>query len=173
MKPVILIGASRAGKSTFSKMLFKKYKNVQIISGDMIRISYEKWKKEEVKGNKEFNNFLLDIFNNSIKYFDDYIYVLDAADIEISDLKNIKKEDYNIFVFGYPDIEVENLLDIWNKIDTKWITNKTQKELKEKALRNIGKSKSIQKECIENNIKFINTSKDRLKVLKKLLKECE
>ncbi len=51
MKGIVLIGASRAGKSTFSQMLMKELKSCQIISGDLVRLAYrdEIYKYKTVK----------------------------------------------------------------------------------------------------------------------------
>ena len=40
MKGIVLIGASRAAKSTFSQMLMQELKSCQIISGDLVRLAY-------------------------------------------------------------------------------------------------------------------------------------
>ena len=40
MKNIILIGAPRAGKSTFSKMLSDRLGNVTIIQTDLLRLAF-------------------------------------------------------------------------------------------------------------------------------------
>ena len=40
MKNIILIGASRAGKSTFTKLLNEKLNNLTIIKTDLLRLAF-------------------------------------------------------------------------------------------------------------------------------------
>lgn len=59
MKSIVLLGVSRAGKSTFAQMLSKELKSCRIISGDLVRLAYRdeilqdllKWTKNELEKN--------------------------------------------------------------------------------------------------------------------------
>ena len=146
MKGIVLIGASRAGKSTFSQMLMKELKSCQIISGDLVRLAYrdEIYKDKTVKAGlmkeiPEYRKFLKSYFDYSVKYSESLYVILDTVDFKPEDYKLF--ENNIIIVFGYPDLTKEECLDNWR-------TYQDSKKYK---------------------LKFVNTSFNREKVLTELL----
>lgn len=118
MKSIVLIGASRAGKSTFAGMLSKELKSCQIISGDLVRLAYrdEIYKNKNIKSSSmkeipEYRNFLKSYFNYTIKHDNSIYTMLDTVDF--------KSRDYGLFknsliiVFGYSKLTKEECLNNW------------------------------------------------------------
>lgn len=177
MNSIVLIGASRAGKSTFANMLMPELKDCQIISGDMVRLAY----RDEIYKNKnihsglmkeipEYRNFLKSYFDYTVKYNKNLYTILDTVDFKPCDYKLFQNS--LIIVFGYPKLTKEECLYNWkNYIEhNDWTLNKTDKELLEKAQRAIQDSKQFQADCQKYNLKFVDTSFNRSEVLNELLK---
>lgn len=173
MKNIMLLGITRSGKSTFAELLHNKY-NYNIIHGDMIKASYQKNIKNisgtELKESKEYRNFIKNIFKNEIKY-NNMNYAIDTVDIFPSDITEEEKENYSIFFFGYPNIEVNELVNIWKKTDLEFTKKFTKKELIEKAQRGIENSKRIMEECQKYKLTFIDTTYNRENIFNQLLNE--
>lgn len=176
MKSVVLIGASRAGKSTFAGMLSKELKSCQIISGDLVRLAYrdEIYKNKDVKSSlmkeiPEYKKFLKSYFDYTIKYGGSIYTILDTVDFKPSDYKMFKNS--LIIVFGYSKLTKEDCLINWRTHTeaNDWTSHKTDEELLNKAQRTIDDSKQFQKECKKYHLKFVDTSFNRDKVLKELL----
>lgn len=176
MKSVVLIGASRAGKSTFAKMLSKELKSCQIISGDIVRLAYrdEIYKNKNVKSSlmkeiPEYKRFLKSYFDYTIKYGDSIYTILDTVDFKPSDYKLF--ENSLIIVFGHPKLTKEDCLHNWRTHtgSNDWTSHKTDEELLNKAKRTIADSKHFLRECKKYHLKFVDTSFNRDKVLKELL----
>ena len=171
MKNVMLIGVSRSGKTTFAKMLKQKYPEYNIIHGDMLKKSFEKNidNSKKLKEIKEYRNFVKDYF--CFEYtINDMNYILDTVDVFPCDITEEDKKNTIIIAFGYPNITVDELIDIWKNVDNSWLKNKDDKFLLEKATKGLEKSKFFESECKKYNITFIDTSKNRSAVLSELLK---
>lgn len=94
MKGIVLIGASRAGKSMFSQMLMQEFKSWQIISGDLVRLAYrdEIYKDKTIKFGlmkeiPEYRKFLKSYFDYSVKYSESLYIILDTVDFKPKDYK--------------------------------------------------------------------------------------
>ncbi len=126
MKSIVLIGVSRAGKSTFAGMLSKELKSCQIISGDLVRLAYrdEIYKNKNIKAGlmkeiPEYRNFLKSYFDYTIKYGDSIYTILDTVDFNPSDYKMFKNS--LIIVFVYPKLTKEDCLHNWQLIQNQMI----------------------------------------------------
>ena len=173
MKNIMLLGVTRSGKSTFATILHDKY-NYNVINGDMIKASYQKnilnVDGNELKENQQYRNFVKDIFNNEVKY-NNSNYVIDTVDIYPSDITDEEKEKYLIFFFGYPDIELNELINIWKQTDLEFTKKFSEDKLIEKAKKGIEKSKKIKEECAKYEFNFIDTSFNRNKIFEQLIEE--
>ena len=92
MKNIILIGASRAGKSSFTKLLSKNIKDLTIIKTDLIRLAFrETFYKDKtintntLKTNPDYINFIINYYNFENKYNFETIKVVDTVDFEPKD----------------------------------------------------------------------------------------
>ena len=168
MKNIILIGASRAGKTTFTRILKKRINNLMIISTDLLRLAFRDAickdttiKSSLMKNNLDYLNFVLKYYNYANMYEVDYVKVVDTVDFEPKDYKCFEN---SIFIcLGYPNLTGEQVLKNWKKYDTEndWTKEKSDKELLKIAKKHIKDSKYLEKECKKYNIKFIDTSYDR------------
>ena len=167
----MLLGISRAGKSTFSNMLHEKY-SYNIIHADMIKASYQKHIDNktslELKNNIDYRLFIKDIFYHEVKY-NKTTCVIDTVDIFPEDITDSDKKNYLIYFFGYLNIEWEELIDIWKKTDLEFTKKFTEEELIAKAKRCIENSKIIKDKCEKYGLVFIDTAYNRDETFKKLL----
>ena len=176
MKNIILIGASRAGKSTFTRMLEKKLDNLIIIQTDLLRLAFREAVIEDLnistsnlKNNPLYRNFVLSYY----KFLDicevNYIKVIDTVDFEPKDKELFKNA--LVLCFGYPDISEEEVLKNFRKYDTDldWTKKKNDNELLAFIHDEVKYSKYLKGECQKYDIKFVNTSFDRMKNLEETL----
>ena len=178
MKNILLLGASRSGKTTFSRMLREQYPIYQIICSDSIRGAYKRTinkdanlTSHEVGETDEYRNFIREVFNRFIKYNADLKYILDTVDILPQHIPLFNQEDLIILVFGYPKATDEEIVKIQRKNDTEndWTFDLSDKEILDNANFWIEKSKEFESDCRRLNVKFIDVSFNREKILKDLL----
>ena len=176
MKNIILIGAPRAGKSTFSKMLNDRLGNVTIIQTDLLRLAFRdaiykdsKVSTSIVVKDKDYLNYILSYYKYANMYDIDNVKVVDTVDFEPKDCSLF--ENSIAICFGYPNITKEEVVSNWRKYDTEldWTKNKSDEKLFTYAESEIKHSKSLMEECKKYNIRFVDTSKNRNEVLKELL----
>ncbi len=175
MKNIILLGTSRAGKTTFSKMLLAEYPNCCLIEGDVLRAAYKKVivkdkniAVDEIGKTPEYREFLENVYYYSAKYNSEIMYVLDTVDLLPEHA--YKFPDAIVLVFGYPNIELSELLPIWKNDQTNGhLKNYSDDRLEQKAKKWIKKSKELEKDAQKYNLKFIDTSVNREKTLNDLL----
>ena len=176
MKNIILIGASRAGKSTFSKMLNDRLGNVTIIQTDLLRLAFRdaiykdsKVSTSIVGKDKNYLNYILSYYKYANMYDIDNVKVVDTVDFEPKDCSLF--ENSIAICFGYPNITKEEVVSNWKKYDTEldWTKNKSDEKLLTYAESEIRNSKYLEDESKKHNIRFVDTSKNRNEVLKELL----
>ena len=176
MKNIILIGASRAGKSTFTKLLNKKFDNLMIIRTDLLRLAFRDVickdlaiNTSSLKNNPDYINYVLNYYKYANMYDVDYIKVVDTVDFEPKDCNSF--ENSITICFGYPNVSKEELLKKWRKYDTDldWTKNKSDELLLNFAKKEIENSKYLKQECEKYDIKFVDTSHNRNAVLNELL----
>lgn len=175
MKNIILIGASRSGKSTLTKLLNEKL-NTMIIRTDLLRLAFRDAiyknntiKTSTIKENPDYKSFVLNYYKYANMYEPDYIKVVDTVDFNPKDCNAF--DNAIIICLGYPNITKEEAIANWKKYDTEndWTKNKNDEELLKHAEKEIKNSKILENECKKYNIKFIDTSSNRDKKLNELL----
>lgn len=179
MKNIIILGASRAGKSSLSKKIAKKYWNYMVIDTDSVRDAFQRaLPKNEInqfggRGTEEdFPRFIEQLlywesYNNK-----DYNYIIDSADISPKKAIELFNFNKNIVLFlGFPNITVEKLLDNCRNYDNEnaWSKQLNDAELMPYLKKAVSMSKTIEKECIEHGLKFFDTSFNREKVLDEIV----
>ena len=176
MKNIILIGASRAGKSSFAKLLNENIKNISLIKTDLLRLAFREAIVKDntintniLKQNPDYISYILSYYKFANKYDTEYIKVIDTVDFGPKDSKLF--ENSIMICLGYPNITPEEVVSNWRKYDTEldWTFKKSDEELIEIASEEIKNSKRLQEECKNYNVKFIDTSYERNNVLKELL----
>lgn len=171
MKNIILIGAGRTGKTTFAKMIKSKYKEYNLLHGDMIKKSFQSFTNIDgntLKNDPNYRKFVKDLFYNHIN-LENENYIIDTVDIYPADITTEDRKNTIIIAFGCTKHTKEELLNIWKNKDNKWLKNKTDEYLLQKAERAIAKSKFYEEECKKCDIEYIDTSYDRELLLEKLL----
>jgi 2-phosphoglycerate kinase len=176
MKNIIIIGASRAGKSELTKLLNKRLNNLMIIRADLLRLAFREAickdttiKTSSLKNNLDYRNYILSYYKYANMYDVEYIKVVDTVDFEPKDYKLF---DNSIMIcLGYPNLKEEEVLKNWHKFDTDldWTKNKTDEELLKHANKHIKESLYLKEECNKYNIKFVDTSYNRDEKLNELV----
>ena len=118
MKNIILIGASRAGKSTFTKLLNERF-NIMIIRTDLLRLAFRDaiYKDKTVslsivKSNPDYINYVLSYYKYTNMYDVDYMKVVDTVDFEPKDCCNFEN---SIVTIPNSTISNEALIN-WSKM---------------------------------------------------------
>jgi adenylate kinase family enzyme len=186
MKNIILLGCPRSGKSTFARMLKKEYPIYNYIEDDnfvsaLINIFKNSTGNIEVKGKKI--NFRLNIptniysqlgtmvYDNILKYSSDLKYIYDSMSLEPIDIIKYQNSDNLILIFGYPRLSLQEAINNIRKYDTEtdWTRLETNQSLETIFDTYIKDSKRNRTFCKKHNIKFVDTSYNREKVLNELL----
>ena len=173
MKNIIIIGTPRSGKTTLANMLYGKIK-CQIIHGDCERLAIDLTFPElHIKENKNFCKYLEILIrkqHRDNKY--KYPIILESTDINPEDIDNYFNKDNNIIIcLGTTLIDYKKYAEMILKNDTKldWTYKYSKEQIEEYTKEYIQKSKENLEECKKRNIKFIDTSIEREKVLNNLL----
>ena len=176
MKNIIIIGASRAGKTTFTKLLSKRLNNLMIIRTDLLRLAFreaickdQSIKTSSLKTNQDYLNYVLSYYKYANMYETDYIKVIDTVDFDPKDFELFPNSI--LICIGYPKLTPEEVLKNWEKYDTDldWTKKRTPEDLERHAKKHIEDSKHLQKECEKYKIKFVDTSYNREKILNELV----
>lgn len=179
MKNILILGIPRAGKSTLSKMIAKKYNNYITIDTDSIRDAFQhalpstKINKYNGKGMKDdFPKFIEQLLYWESYNNQEYNYIIDSADISPLKAKELFNNDKNIIIFlGFLNITVEEVFENCRKYDKEnsWSKKVPDKELKEILKRYVDRSKELYIECKKYNFKFFDTAFNREKVLNEII----
>lgn len=188
MKNLVILGASRAGKTTLAREISEMYPNYHIINGDSIRNAFQEElpqndiNKYNGKGMQEdFAKFCASYFRNQITRNKGYFnYIFDSCDISVTNAQKYFNNDDVIIVFlGYSNINENEALQNYRKYEKTmdWTAKRTDEELLIHAREWINNSKKFEYECELHEISYIDTSFNRdeviLKLKSKLLKEIE
>ncbi len=181
MKNIVLLGAPRSGKSTFAKMVYDEFPNCNVISEEIYYMAYmnsfefKEYETDEICISSRVidNDFYRRLIKNIVQYANKYVssfrYIIDSSVFNIDKIKNLKNSI--VIVFGYPDIDLDEKFKSIRENDTEldWTYNESDERLKFLLKDFINMSKTYKKQCLKNNIKFVNVSKNQKKVLDDLL----
>lgn len=180
MKTILILGICRTGKTTFSRMIQKEFRNYQIIEVDTIISALQRtavnvpigFIHDNLQENKlpEFLNLLIQ--KNINKNGKELGYIVNADSILPEDLhKYFDLKNMLVYYFVTEKLSPEQILENCRKFDSdeEWTTRRTDEEL----LKHFKFYKKIEKiiinDCKKYNIKCIDTSENREIVLNKLL----
>lgn len=180
MKNIAIFGSSRAGKSTLSKMIAKKYPNYHIIIGDNIRGAFSRVlpnnninSKGGIGMEEDFPNFLSCLFYRNIKRNKGiFNYIVETCDITPRKAYELFNKDDTIVLFiGIPNQTIKYHFEEVRKYETEkdWTYNRNDEEILDHCKRWIAKSKEYEKECKELGIWYVDTSFNRTEVLENTL----
>ncbi len=179
MKNLVILGASRAGKTTLAREICKVYPNYNVINGDSIRNAFEKTlpqnninKYNGIGMKEDFAKYCGYFFKEEINRNKGYFnYIFDSCDISVENsIKYFLNDDVVILFLGYSNINKKDALNNYRKYEqpNDWTVNRTDEELLIHAQEWINNSQIFKKECQNNGIKYIDMSFNRNKILEKL-----
>lgn len=187
MKNILIIGVARAGKTTLSNMIKERYNQYNLIHSDsivwgIIRGSgKEKYYIDNIKERKElvhgeqFQKTLVEILKASIKKDKgQYGNIFETGQLEpkyISDL--IKDTNLYCICLGHGDLDKDGIIKLCREHDTEdeWSYKLTDEQLGINADKWVEKNELLKKECYKYGIEYIDTSKNRDKILKQILEK--
>lgn len=182
MKNILILGICRTGKSTFSKMIQKEFRNYQIIEVDTIISALQKtipnipigFIHDNLKENKlpEFLNLFIQ--KNINKNGKKLGFIINGDSILPEDL--LKYFDLNnmiIYYFVTEKLSPKQILENCRKFDSKeeWTTRRTDEELLNHFEFYKDVEKKIINDCKKYNIKCIDTSENRQIIFNQLVDE--
>lgn len=182
MKNLVILGASRAGKTTLSREINKIYPNYHIISGDAVRDAFSDTlpqnninANEGVGMKEDFPKFLGSLFNK-LCYFNRNTcnYVIETCDVSVENaIKYFQKDSVVIVFLGYSELTKQEAFEKYRKYEsqTDWTRNQSDEYMLNHAEKWIEKSKIFEKDCKKYNIQYIDTSNNRKKVLNNLIEQ--
>ncbi len=187
MKNILIMGIGRAGKTTLSKMIKDKYNGYNLIHSDalkwaMIRAkNEEQYYRENIDKQKEFEHgeyfqrTLLEFYNSSIrKDTNKYGYILESGQLHPKIVKEmIDFNNTTVLCLGLGDFKPEDMVKQCVMYDTKesWTYGLSEEYLLKHAMDWYSSNEMLKVECQKYGIKYIDTSKDRENVLKKILED--
>lgn len=182
MKNIVILGASRAGKTTLAREICKLYPNYHLISGDSIRNAFQEAlpqnninKFDGVGMEEDFPRFCANYFRSQISSNKEYFnYIFDSCDVSVFNaVKYFINDDTIVIYIGYSNINEYEALSNYRKFeqDNDWTLKRTDEELLIHAREWINNSKKFKNECKKVGIKYIDTSFNRNQILKKLKEE--
>lgn len=189
MRNILIIGVARTGKTTLSNMIKEKYNQYNLIHSDsivwgMIRGSEkEEFYVKNIKARKEwehgaeFQKMLVEIFRASIKKDKTgFGNILETGQLEpkyISDL--IKKENIYCICLGHSNLDKKGIIKLCREHDTDedWSSKLTDEQLGINADKWVEKNELLKNECPKYGIRYIDTSKNRNKILQQIVTEID
>lgn len=181
MKNLVILGASRAGKSTIAREINKLYPNYHIIRGDSIRHAFQETlpqneiNKYDGKGMKEdFARFSAELFKSHAKHDEYYNYIFDSCDVSVENAVKFFAQDSTIVIFlAYPKLTPKEAFENYRKYEkaTDWTVRRTDEQLLKFAEVWTQKSKTFEQDCKKYEVRFIDTSYNREEKLKNLIDE--
>lgn len=186
-KNIIIIGAARSGKTTLARMISKKL-NYSLISLDDIICAFEELPNCNIKhdGNdittsRNFTPFLiryLKELSEGPNFYNGIKYVIEGTHIDIpllNEFINKNKDKYIVIGLVYNKITEEEMYYNIKKYDNEdeWTYYNSDDELKGNIRYFIERNKYYNELLSKYNISTYDTSKDRIKVLNKIVKDIE
>lgn len=187
MKNILIMGIGRAGKTTLSNMLKEKYNAYNLIHSDSIKWAIiraqgkENYYRTNITEQKQFEhseNFqktLVEFFKSCI--IDDnnkYGYILETGQLVPEYAKELLELDEVIVIaLGHGDLTKEDIINLCLEHDRPqdWSYQMTYENLEKHAISWAEKNELLKKECPKYGIKYIDTSKNREKVLNDVLEK--
>lgn len=183
MKNIVLLGAPKAGKSTFARMIMEKFPKYHLIDGDMIGLGYsravfEKARDEQIGDSIKFTvdcdfnlNVAMKIFQAFVENYPNFGFIFQSDYLSPEYAKKYLSKDNIVLILGYPNANIETILHHWKKGESKYDFGRgfSIEDKKELAKDYIDMSKCWLESAQTLGLKFVDTSYDRKEALKDLL----
>lgn len=189
MKNILIMGIGRAGKTTLSKMIKNKYTSYNLIHSDSLKWALiradnkEKYYRENVDKQKEFEygeyfqKTLLELYNSLIRQDkNNYGYILESGQLHPKIVKEmIDFDNTTVICLGLGNANIEDMVNLCIEHDTEedWTYGLSSEYLKKHAEDWYNSNEMLKIECHKYGIRYIDTFKDRIKVLKDTLDKLE
>ncbi len=189
MKNIIIMGIGRAGKTTLSKMIKDKYNSYNLIHSDALKWAMIRAKGEEeyyrnnVNKQKEFEHgeyfqrTLLEFYNSLIKKdANKYGYILESGQLQPKIVREMIDFDNTIVLcLGLGNFKPEDMIKQCITYDTEesWTYKLPREYLLEHAQDWYECNERLKIECPKYGIEYIDTSRDREKVLNEILEKIQ
>lgn len=170
-KHIFIAGVAKSGKSTFAEKICanQKYNHIPLdYFASSLKHNFPETKiTSNVVIQEESSSKLALLLSRVMNIMNDKNepFIIDSAHILPKDIiKYIDIDKWDIYYFGYPNITPQDKFNLLRTYDGKesWTRKRTDEELLDTLDKLVSLSKQIQQECLENNIIFIDTSKDLL-----------
>lgn len=189
MKNILIMGIGRAGKTTLSKMIKDKHNSYNLIHSDSLKWAMirakgkEAFYRENVDKQKEFEHgeyfqrTLLELYKSLIgKDNKHYGYILESGQLHPKIVKEmIDFDNTTVVCLGLGDLSIEDMVNQCIKYDTEesWTYGLSKEYIAKHAEDWYISNEMLKKECPKNGIEYIDTSKNREKVLKNIIEKLE
>lgn len=187
MKNIIIMGIGRAGKTTLSEMIKKKYNQYNLIHSDSIKwaiiraLGKEAYYRKNIKEQKEFEHseyfqkLLLEFFNSCIRNdIENYGYILESGQLQPKLVKEyIDYENTKVICLGHGELTKQDIIDLCRKNDKEddWTYNMPDDDLSAHAEKWSKMNEELKEECPKYGITYINTSQNRESILNDILEQ--
>ncbi len=168
-KHIFIAGVAKSGKSTFAEKICEhhKYNHIPLdYFASSLKHNFPESKiTSNVVINEESSSKLALLLSRVMNIMNDKDepFIIDSAHILPRDIiKYIDRDKWDIYYFGYPNISPKDKFNIIRKYEgnCSWTSKRTDEELLDTLTKLVHLSKEIEQECLDNNITFIDTSKD-------------
>jgi len=181
MKNVIIVGASRSGKSTVAKQLCKKHNMVYMPFDAIVSTIENLYPEIEIKhldDNIDMSPKIAKFICEFIKHLDyeDINYVFDLYQLYPNDLlKYIDISNFVIVYMGYPKQSPKEKLEIIKKYAriNDWTRRIDDDEMIEAITAFTEENKKMYNQCLKNNIPFFDTSANFKEMITKIVNYIE
>lgn len=189
MKNVLIIGVARVGKTTLGNMIKDEFNQYNIIHADSIiwgiirGTGKEEYYTKNVKARKElvhsdkFQKIILEIYKSSIKQdTKNYGTILESGQLEPKYAKELLDMGNLICVcLGHGDLDKQGIMQLCREHDTEsdWTYGITDENLSTNADKWNEKNQLLKEECPKYGIEYIDTSKNRNQVLRRILERID
>lgn len=170
MKPVILAGTSRSGKTTLARRL-QQETGYSLVSGDALICTFESIYPQlniSHEGDwttvcRTWEDFILVYLNHMITY-ENIPFIFDTFHLLPEQVARHKlHEKYHVLFFGYPQMSIEKKLHTIRTYPTghyDWTTEQSDEELSGDVASFIERSRYLEQECRRYDLPFIDTGHD-------------
>ena len=189
MKSILIIGVARAGKSTLSDMIKQKYPGYNLVHSDNIKWAIirangeEKYFRENIDKQSKwelslrFQKTLLEFFNLSSRSDrGEYKYILESGQLDPKYVReNVDFATTSVVCLGLGDLSADKIFNLCRKHDTDkdWTFEVSDEDLRKHSEEWFAQNEKLKKDCAKYGIKYIDTTKNREKILAKIMSEIE
>ncbi len=177
MKNILILGASRSGKSTLANMIAQKH-GFSIVDIDALIGAFKENYPNlgfdyHSKSNHLIAPFVASYVNNLIYHYPNLNFVIEGYHIKLDDAVKLFGDKCEIVVLGYPQLTGEQVLANVRKYEGKFDYTRaiTDEQLLSTLTRHVEYSKNFEIECKELGLNFYDTSFNRKDVLDNIVKK--